>query len=138
MVEKCLEIFQFNLRQKNESKQQRRNWSHLFPGRILSSDWILLVANPGEEAAPALLPFLPHLPPSVAAEVVEGKVRSGQMRGCEPLSVRAQSGPRIPEGKRGGASDEVTLSQNRGAVNIFIAQHLFQADLGHQKYIYDI
>ena len=47
--------------------------SNLFPGRILSYDWILLVANPGEESAPALLPLLPHLPPGVAAGVVEGK-----------------------------------------------------------------
>ena len=44
-------------------------------------------------------------------------------------SVLAQSWPRIPEGKRGGASDEVTLSQNRGAVNIAAIQQM-QVDLG--------
>ena len=72
LVDKCLELLQFNL-EARESKWDRRNWSDLFPGRILSSDWILLVANPGEESAPALLPLLPHLPPGVAAGVVEGK-----------------------------------------------------------------
>merc|ERR1712037_857718 len=46
---------------------------NLFRRRILSYDWILLVESPGEEAAPALLPLLPHLPPSVAAGIVEGK-----------------------------------------------------------------
>ena len=50
-----------------------RKWSHLFRRRILSYDWILLVESPGEEAAPALLPLLAHLPPGVAAGVVEGK-----------------------------------------------------------------
>ena len=44
-------------------------------------------------------------------------------------SVLAQSWPRIPEGKRGGPSDEVTLSQNRGAVNIAAIQQM-QVDLG--------
>ena len=57
----------------NKSKWKRSNWSDLFQRRVLSNNWILLVANPGEEAAPALLPLLPHLPPSVAAGVVEGK-----------------------------------------------------------------
>ena len=72
LVDKCPNLLQFNL-EARESKWQRKKWSHLFPGRILSYDWILLVANPGEEAAPALLPLLPHLPPGVAAGVVEGK-----------------------------------------------------------------
>ena len=71
-MEKCLALLQFNLEAK-ASKQKRRKWIHLFPGRVLSYDWILLVANPGEESAPALLPLLPDLPPGVAAGVVEGK-----------------------------------------------------------------
>ena len=42
--------------------------------RFLCNDWFLLVADLEKEAAPALLlPLLYHLPPGVAAGVVEGK-----------------------------------------------------------------
>ena len=94
LVDMCLKLVQFNLRVR-ESKLQGRIWSYLFPGRILSDNWILLVANPGEEAAPAHLPLLPHLPPGVGAGVVEDKEEAAKEvsedgRSAKSAQFRAQ------------------------------------------------